>query len=142
MENMMKVIKYFLSHPSNLVLGEVVKQLSDLVVEEILPQQPGPGHALLEAVRLLLDDQPEDGLHGLQGLGPRQGHRLLLELRILDVLAGGEGSLGELALEHVPGPLKSVLNCVREIFQRANGNRLLRGILGGGVALSHLQSGL
>ena len=111
-----------ISELSNLVWGEIVKQLSDLVVEEILPQQPGPGHALLEAVRLLLDHQPEDGLHGLQWLGPRQGHRLLLELRVLDVLAGSEGRLGELALEHVPGPLQRVLNRVGEIFQRANGN--------------------
>ena len=119
-------MKYFSSH---LVWGEVVKQLSDLVVEEILPQQPGPGHALLEAVGLLLDDQPEDGLHGLQGLGPRQGHRLLLELRVLDVLAGSEGRLGELALEHVPGPLQRVLNGIGEIFQSADGDRFFWGIL-------------
>ena len=111
-----------ISELSNLVWGEIVKQLSYLVVEEILPQQPGPGHALLEAVRLLLDDQPEDGLHGLQWLRPWQGHRLLLELRVLDVLAGSEGRLGELALEHVPRPLQRVLNRVGEIFQRANGN--------------------
>ena len=120
-----------ISELSNLVWGEIVKQLSDLVVEEILPQQPGPGHALLEAVRLLLDDHPEDGLHSLQWLRPWQGHRLLLELRVLDVLAGGEGSLSELALEHVPGPLQGVLNSVGEIFQCADGNGFLWGILRG-----------
>ena len=99
-----------------------MKELSDLIVEQFLPQQPGPGHTVLQAVRPLLDHEPQDGLHSLQWLRPWQGHRLLLELRVLDVLACGEGSLGELALEHVPGPLQRVLNRVGEIFQRANGN--------------------
>ena len=116
-----------------------MKELSDLIVEQFLPQQPGPGHTVLQAVRPLLDHEPQDGLHSLQWLSPRQGHRLVLELRVLDVLAGGEGRLGELTLEHVPRPLQCVLYSVGEIFQGANGNGLLRRVLGGGVALCHLQ---
>ena len=108
-----------------------MKKLSDLIVEQFLPQESGPGHAVLEAVGLLLDHEPQDRLHSLQGLDPGQGHRLVLELRVLDVLAGGEGRLGELTLEHVPRPLQCVLYSVGEIFQCADGNGFLWGILRG-----------
>ena len=115
-----------------------MKKLSDLIVEQFLPQESGPGHAVLEAIGLLLDHEPQDRLHSLQGLDPRQGHRLVLELRVLDVLAGREGRLSELPLEHVPGPLQSVLDGIWEVFECADGDGLLRGVPGAGVRLSHV----
>ena len=51
-----------------LVRGEVVEQLGDLVVEELLPREPGPGHAVVEVVRLLLDDELKHSLLGVQWL--------------------------------------------------------------------------
>ena len=110
---------------------EVVKELSDGVVEQLLPGEPGPGHAVIEVVRLLLDDQLVDSLQSLQGLGARESQSLLLEAGVLDVLGGGEWRLGEGALKHVPGPLQSVLNGVGEIFKCTDGNRFLGGILRG-----------
>ena len=106
-----------------------MKQLSYLIVEQFLPGKSGPGHTVLEVVRLLLYDQLVDSLQSLKGLGPRKGQSLLLEGGILYVLAGGEGRLGERALEHVPGPLQRVLNGIGEIFQSADGDRFFWGIL-------------
>lgn len=108
-----------------------MEKLSDLIVEQLLPGEPRPGHAVVEVVRLLLDDESEDRLESLQGLGPGQSQRLVLEGGVLHVLAGGQRRLGELAFEQVPGPLQRVLDGVGEIFQGANWYRLLRGVLRG-----------
>ena len=45
-----------------LVRGEVVEELGDLVVEQLPPGEPGPCLAVVEVVRLLLDDELEHGL--------------------------------------------------------------------------------
>ena len=45
---------------------------SHLVVEEFLEGEPGPGHAVVEAVGLLVADQPLHGLKGLHGLAAGQ----------------------------------------------------------------------
>lgn len=108
-----------------------MEKLSDLIMEQLLPGEPRPGHAVVEVVRLLLDDESEDRLESLQGLGPGQSQRLVLEGGVLHVLAGGQRRLGELAFEQVPGPLQRVLDGVGEIFQGANWYRLLRGVLRG-----------
>ena len=108
-----------------------MEKLSDLIVEQLLPGEPRPGHAVVKIVRLLLDDESEDSLESLQGLGSGQGQRLVLEGGVLHVLAGGQRRLGELALEQVPGPLQRVLDGVGEIFQGANWYGLLRGVLRG-----------
>ena len=108
-----------------------MKELSDGVVEQLLPGEPGPGHAVVEVVWLLLDDQLVDSLQRLQGLGAWKSQSLLLEAGVLHILAGGERRLGEGSLEHVPGPLQSVLNGVGEIFKCADGNGFLGGILRG-----------
>ena len=108
-----------------------MEKLSDLIVEQLLPGEPRPGHAVVKIVRLLLDDESEDSLESLQGLGSGQSQRLVLEGGVLHVLAGGQRRLGELTLEQVPGPLQRVLDGVGEIFQGANWYGLLRGVLRG-----------
>ena len=108
-----------------------MEKLSDLIVEQLLPGEPRPGHAVVKIVRLLLDDESEDSLESLQWLGSGQSQRLVLEGGVLHVLAGGQRRLGELALEQVPGPLQRVLDGVGEIFQGANWYGLLRGVLRG-----------
>ena len=108
-----------------------MEKLSDLIVEQLLPGEPRPGHAVVKIVRLLLDDESEDSLESLQWLGSGQSQRLVLEGGILHVLAGGQRRLGELALKQVPGPLQRVLDGVGEIFQGANWYGLLRGVLRG-----------
>ena len=116
-----------------------MKELSNLVVEKLLPGESGPGNTILEVLRSLLDDQFHDSLKGFDGLSAGQGQGLLLEGGILDVLAGCEGGLSELALEQVPGPLEGVLDCIGEILQSTNGNGFLGGILGRGITLCHLK---
>ena len=87
-------------------------------MEQFLPQESGPGHASIEVIWLLLHNQPLGGLKRLQRLSSRQSQSLLLEAGLLDVLTGSERSLGECSLEHVSGPLKSVLNSVGEILNK------------------------
>ena len=99
-----------------------MEKLSDLIVEQLLPGEPRPGHAVVKIVRLLLDDESEDSLESLQGLGSGQSQRLVLEGGVLHVLAGGQRRLGELALEQVPGPLQRVLDGVGEVLQCTDGD--------------------
>ena len=106
-----------------------MKQLSYLIVEQILPGKSCPGHTILKVVWFLLDNQSEDSLKCFQRLSSGESQGFLLESRILDILAGCQGGLGELTLEQVSGPLESVLNGVGEIFQCADGDGFLWRIL-------------
>ena len=116
-----------------------MKELSNLVVEKLLPGESCPSNTILEVLRSLLDDQFHNSLKGFNGLSTWQSKGLLLEGGILDVLAGCEGGLSELALEKIPSPLEGVLDCIGEILQSTNGNGFLWRILGRGITLCHLK---
>lgn len=64
-----------------------------------------------------------------QWLHSRQLERTFDEGRIRNVLSGIGGRLFEDTLEHVTRPLQGVLNGIREVLQRTDRDRLLRGIL-------------
>ena len=116
-----------------------MKELCNLVVEQLLPGESGPGHAVVEVVRLLLNEKSEHGLQGVQGLSSRESQSFLFKLRLLYVLTGCKGSLSKLTLKHVPGPLQCVLDSIGEVFQGADWDRLLWWVLGGGIAFSYLK---
>ena len=115
-----------------------MQELSNLVVEELLPGESRPGDAILKVARSLLHQQPRHRLHCVQWLSSWKCQSFILETLFLDVLAGSEGSLSEGAFEGVPGPLEGVLNGIWEILEGADGDALLRGILGRAVRLGHV----
>ena len=121
-----------------LILGKVVEELTHRVVEQLLEGEPGPGHAVVPAARLFVDEHLLDKLQRLDGLGPLEPHGLLEEVCLLQVLLGGQGCLGEGALEQVPGPLQGVLDLVGEVLEGADGDGLLRGIARGAVRLGEV----
>ena len=102
-----------------------MQELSNLVVEELLPGESRPGDAILKVARSLLHQQPCHSLHCVQWLSSWKCQSFILETLFLDVLAGSEGSLGEGAFEGVPGPLEGVLNGIWEILEGAYGDALL-----------------
>ena len=109
----------------DLVGGEVVQELLDVVVEELLELEAGPDDALLERVRPLLDEGLADLKEGL-GLGVLLGIEGLLEVGAGEVGVDVLGGLLEVSLEVVPRPLQRVLNLVGEVLEGTDGDAARR----------------
>mmetsp|Transcript_17462 Transcript_17462/g.34756 ORF Transcript_17462/g.34756 Transcript_17462/m.34756 type:complete len:773 (+) Transcript_17462:1249-3567(+) len=107
-----------------LVRREIVEELPDLVVEEFLETEAGPGDALLEGGGAVLHEGPADGTGGLD-FGVLLGGEGRAEVGGGEVLVDIVGVLFEDALEIVAGPLERVLDLIREILQGTHGNRFL-----------------
>ena len=81
---------------------------------------------------------PIDRLKNLHGLRALHRLGLLHKLGLLQVLLGRQRALAEGALKEVPRPLQGVLDLVGEVLEGADGDALLRGILGRAVRLGHV----
>ena len=120
-----------------LVWGEIVKELPDIIVEELLKLEPTPNDAVLEAVGALINEGLLNVQHGLK-LGVLLSIQRLLEVGGAQITVDVLGGLLEISLEVVPGPLQSVLDHVGEVLEGTYWDRLLRGVPGGSVILREL----
>mmetsp|Transcript_18079 Transcript_18079/g.60999 ORF Transcript_18079/g.60999 Transcript_18079/m.60999 type:complete len:364 (+) Transcript_18079:1362-2453(+) len=124
-----------------LVLWEVVEQLRDGVVEAFAELEPRPDDAVLKRRGPRVDEGDLDAAQRLQALRRLRvealrerggGNAARTEIRV-----GVVDALLERPFEPVARPLQRVLDAVREVLQRADGDALLGRVARRAVRLRH-----
>mmetsp|Transcript_12228 Transcript_12228/g.27527 ORF Transcript_12228/g.27527 Transcript_12228/m.27527 type:complete len:298 (+) Transcript_12228:673-1566(+) len=122
----------------DLIRREVVQQLSNLIVKQLFKGQSGPSDTILKGGGTFIDQSSTDKTKRLQFRVGLQGIHVLFCRRDqvgIDFLR----CLLEFTFEPVAGPLQRVLDLVREIFERADGNRLFGWIPSCSIILGQVR---
>mmetsp|Transcript_7446 Transcript_7446/g.15592 ORF Transcript_7446/g.15592 Transcript_7446/m.15592 type:complete len:308 (-) Transcript_7446:1687-2610(-) len=127
-----------LARGGDLVLREVVKQLTDFIVIVDLKVKASPRDAVVEREGAIIHQCGLDILEGVQ-LGALLLPKCFSEVRRGEVGVGVLHGLLEHALEHITRPLQRVLDLVREVLEGADRDRLLRRVARGAVVLSEVR---
>lgn len=119
--------------------GEAVKQLLNLIAEDVLEEVACQAHKLLRIrlagdVDVLLDCFQAGTQHSRLSL-QLQGCSLNVLARVFKIFDALNRSVSEDSLEVVSSPLDSVIDLIGEVLESAKRDRLLRRILGFAVRL-------